>query len=163
MNFYDCPCGCIKPCESYSYAQYAIQANPPSRSDLPMFVLFQEGKRISLSDTKIFLEPGYLYLIDFLFLATPETDSFMQITPKINGVLKLLYSFFAPTGSASRNTSASGSFTVPVMGDSTNVSFNLTYPDKVKNIDISGAVSVTMLHKIKNCSTVRPDVSIQNS
>ena len=49
------------------------------------------------------------------------------------------------------------------MGDSTNVSFNLTYPDKVKNIDISGAVSVTMLHKIKNCSTVRPDVSIQNS
>lgn len=149
MNFNDFHCGCMKPCETYSYAQYGVQANPPSKSDLPMAVLFQEGEQISLTDTEIFLEPGYLYLIDFIFLATPEADSFMQITPKINGMLQLLYSFFAPTGSASRNASASGSFTVPVTENSASVSFNLTYPDKVRNIDISGAVSVTLLHKIK--------------
>lgn len=93
MNFNDFHCGCMKPCETYSYAQYGVQANPPSKSDLPMAVLFQEGEQISLTDTEIFLEPGYLYLIDFIFLATPEADSFMQITPKINGTLQLLYSF----------------------------------------------------------------------
>ncbi|SHF04858.1 hypothetical protein SAMN02745158_02371 [Lactonifactor longoviformis DSM 17459] len=148
MCYNDCHCNCSKPQELCSYAQYGVQSSPPSKTDLPMLTLFQEGKQISLADTKIILEPGYLYLIDFIFLATPEADSYMQITPKINGALKLLYSYFAPTGSASRNASASGSFTIPVTEDSTSVSFSLTYPETVRNIDITGAISVTALHKI---------------
>lgn len=150
MNCNDCNCHCnTNPVDYYSYAQYAVQSSPPSATDLAMTVLFQEGEQISLVNTaEILLEPGYLYLIDFIFLATPEADSFMQITPKINGSLQLLYSVFAPTGSASRNTSATGSFTIPVSTEATAVSFNLTYPDTVRNIDITGAVSVTSLHKL---------------
>lgn len=148
MCYNECHCSSGKPQELCSYAQYGVQSNPSSNTDLSMMTLFQEGKQISLMDTKIILEPGYLYLIDFIFLATPEADSFMQVTPKINGSLKLLYSFFAPTGSASRNASASGSFTIPVIEDSAAVSFNLTYPESVRNIDITGAISVTALHKI---------------
>ncbi len=152
MNYNECCCYLPKPCEPYAYAQYGVQANPPSKSDLPMLVLFQEGNLISLSNTEILLEPGYLYLVDFIFLASLEADSYMQITPKIDGRLKLLYSVFAPTGSASRNTSASGSFTIPVLDDRAVLTLNLTYPNTVSNIDISGAVSVTMLHKIdKQC------------
>lgn len=148
MRFYDCFCRPDKPQEPYSYAQYGVQSSPPSNSDLPMLVLFQEGNQISLDNTQILLAPGYLYLVDYIFLATPEPDSYMQITPKINNSLRLLYSYFAPTGSASRNTSASGSFTIPVTESNTAVSFNLTYPATVRNIDISGAVSVTTIHKI---------------
>lgn len=151
MNLNDCQCNRLKSCELYSYAQYGVQSSPPSNSDLPMSVLFQEGGQIALlGDTEIVLAPGNLYLVDFIFLATPEADSFMQITPKINGTLRLLYSFFAPTGSASRNTSASGSFTIPVTDNNATLSFNLTYPDTVRNIDISGAISVTLLHRIKD-------------
>lgn len=150
MSCVDCQCNMNKPCQTYSYAQYGVQSNPPSNSDLPMFILFQEGGQIALmNNTEIVLVPGYLYLVDFIFLATPGINSFMQITPKIDGSLRLLYSFFAPSGSASPNTSASGSFTVPVIDDNAILSFNLTYPATVTNIDISGAVSVTMLHKIK--------------
>ena len=103
-----------------------------------------------MNSTEIVLVPDYLYLVDFIFLATPGVNSYMQITPKIDGSLKLLYSFFAPTGSASGNTSASGSFTIPTSQNNTILSFSLTYPNTVTNIDISGVVSVTMLHKIKN-------------
>lgn len=150
MKSNDCSCYC-KPNTSnisYSYAQYSVQSNPPSNTDIPMTILFQEGKQITLKTTEILLEPDYLYLINFMFLATPEADSFMQITPKINGTLRLLYSVFAPTGSASRSTSATGSFTIPVNKDTSIVSLNLTYPDTVKNIDLTGSISVTVLHKL---------------
>lgn len=150
MNCNDCYCHCESntPNVSYSYAQYSVQSNPPSNTEIPMTILFQEGNQITLRTTKILLEPGYLYLINFIFLATPEADSFMQITPKIDGTLRLLYSVFAPTGSASRNTSATGSFTIPVSEDTSTVSLNLTYPDTVKNIDLTGSISVTVLHKL---------------
>lgn len=149
MIFDDCSFRSTGPQNPCSYAQYGVQSNPPSNSDIPMFVVFQEGKQISLQDTKIVLAPGYLYLIDFILSATPESDSYMQITPKINGELKLLYSFFAPAGSGSRNTSASGSFTIPVKKDTEQLSFYLTYPNTVKNIDLSGVVCITALRRIK--------------
>lgn len=153
-----CPgsCGCAPQCNCFPgrrdrfYAQFSVRANPPSNSDLPLAVLFQEGNKISLSgSTDIILPSGYLYLIDFLFLATPEANGYMQITPKINGTLHALYSFFAPTGAAERNTSASGSFTTNAAanGDAA-LAFQLAYPATTRNIDISGAVSVTPLFEI---------------
>lgn len=150
MNCNNCYSHCESniPDVSYSYAQYSVQSNSPSNTDIPMTVLFQEGKQITLKTTEILLEPGYLYLINFILLATPEADSFMQITPKIDGTLRLIYSVFAPAGSASRNTSATGSFTIPVSRDTSTVSLNLTYPDTVKNIDLTGSISVTVLHKL---------------
>lgn len=149
MSCNECRCNEIKPCELFSYAQYGVLANPPSNSDLPMSVLFQEGGQIALmNNTEIVLVPGYLYLVDFIFLASPGANSYMQITPKIDGSLKLGYSFFAPSRTVSPNTSASGSFTVPVADNNAILSFSLTYPPAVTNIDISGAVSVTMIHRV---------------
>lgn len=152
MNFCDCsahpPC---KPWDAYSYAQYGVQANPPSGSDLPMFILFQEGNQIALSNNQIILKSGYLYLIDYIFSATTEMNSYMQIAPKINGVPNLLYSFFAPSGTLARNVSASGSFTTNTASDNdASIVFHLTYPETVRNIDISGAISVTALKKIND-------------
>lgn len=151
MNCNDSHCHCRPNTsnDSHSFAQFAVQTNPPSNTNLDMTILFQEGEQISLKSlTEILLEPSYIYLINFIFLATPEADSFMQITPMVDGTLRPLYSVFAPTGSASRNTSATGSFTIPVPESFTTISFNLSYPDTVRNIDITGAVSVSALHKL---------------
>lgn len=133
-----------------SYAQYMVRANPASGSLLPMSPLFQEGSLITLnSDTEIRLAPGYLYLINYLFTATPEVDGYMQITPQINDALSLLYSSFAPSGSGSRDTSTAGSFTTnAALAEAAILNFRLTYPGTVRNIDISGAVSVTPLPKL---------------
>lgn len=151
MNCCDCNNNCYcKLCETYSYAQYGVQSNPPSNSDLPMFTLFQEGNQINLNNTEIVLKSGYLYLINYIFLGTTEINSYIQITPKINNAPNLLYSFFAPSGTTFRNTSVSGSFTLQVLDEDTTLAFYLTYPDTVRNIDISGTVSVTALNKIKN-------------
>lgn len=72
----------------------------------------------------------------------------MQILPYLNGTPRLLYSYFAPAGNA-RNVSASGSFTTneAAAGD-LRLQFDLTYPEEVRNIDISGVVSVTPLQKL---------------
>ncbi len=100
------------------YAQYGVQASPPSGSNLPMIPIFQEGTQIHLNgNTEIILAPGYLYLINYLLLATTEPDNYMQIVPRINGTLQLLYAFLAPAGSGSRNTSAAGSFTTNAAAD----------------------------------------------
>lgn len=152
MSFCNCflqkrPC---RPAEKIdSYAQYMVRANPSSESLLPMTPLFQEGSLVTLNnDTEIRLAPGYLYLINYLFTATPEADGYMQITPRINGALSLLYSFFAPSGSGFRDTSASGSFTTnTALDEAAFLNFRLSYPESVRNIDISGAVSVTPLLK----------------
>ena len=77
----------------------------------------------------------------------------MQIVPRINGTLQLLYSFLAPAGSGSRNTSAAGSFTTNAAAEEARLSFSLTYPPEVRNIDISGAISITPLIKISTQST----------
>ncbi len=143
-----------RPCPSREkidfYAQYGVLGDPPSGSDLPFLTLFQETDKIHLNgDTEIVLAPGYLYLIDYIFLAVPEANGYMQIVPRINGVLKLLYSFFAPANSQEKVASASGSFTTNAASEAEALlSFHLTYPPTVRNIDISGAVSVTPLLKI---------------
>lgn len=132
------------------FAQYGVQANPPSGSNLPLLPIFQEGTQIHLNENnEIILSPGYLYLINYLFLASPGPGNYMQIVPKINGALRLLYAFLAPAGSGSPNTSASGSFTTNAAAtEEARLSFGLTYPEAVKNIDISGAISITPLIKI---------------
>ena len=56
-----------------------------------MIPIFQEGTQIHLNgNTEIILAPGYLYLINYLLLATTEPDNYMQIVPRINGTLQLL-------------------------------------------------------------------------
>lgn len=133
------------------FAQFGVYGSPESGSSLPFIQLFKEGEGIRLDgDTDILLGPGWLYLVNYLFLATPEPDGFMQIIPRINGSLRGLYSFFAPTG-AEKNTSAAGSFTTnEAAASEARLSFHLTYPSTTRNIDISGAVSVTPLIRIKN-------------
>lgn len=132
------------------FAQYVVSGNPASGTNLPMSPLFQEGNQIRLNENnQILLAPGYLYLVDYIFLAITETDGYMQIVPKINETLRLLYAYFAPAGSLARNASASGSFTTnEAAAQEASLSFGLTYPSTVKNIDITGAISVTPLIKL---------------
>ena len=149
---------CSKPCcppepnppeEPKSFAQFSVLANPSSGSKLPMRTAFVQGDGIYLEDeTTIVLKPGYLYLIDYVFLAVPEADGYMEIVPYINGTPRLLYAFFAPTGKE-RNTSASAGFTTNEAGtEEARLSIRLDYPGTTRNIDISGAVSVTALMEI---------------
>lgn len=142
------PC-CPESADSF-YAQFTVTANPESGSDLPMSILFQEGDRILLNGpNQILLAPGYLYLVNYLFLATPEPDGYFEIIPRINGSLRLYYAFFAPAGSLERNASAAGSFTTnEAASQAASLSFNLTYPPTVNNIDITGTVSVTPLPRL---------------
>lgn len=154
-----CPCKCQAkcPCDNACsqcrlpnfYAQFGVFSNPESGSYLSFYEIFRRGDGISLenSDT-IVLTPGYLYLIDYIFLATPEPGNFMQIIPAINGIFRLQYSFFAPAGSE-RDTSASGGFTTnEAIVDEARIQMQITYPESVNNIDISGSVSVTPLMRI---------------
>ncbi|MBS7009400.1 hypothetical protein [Anaerostipes sp.] len=149
---------CHKPCppepappESINfYAQYGAYSNDAAGTDINFFPVFQEGSEIQLeNDTTILLSPGYLYLIDFIFLATPGASGYMQILPFINGTPRLLYSFFAPAG-AEKNTSASGSFTTnEALASEARLTFRLSYSSSTGNIDLSGAVSVTPLQAVR--------------
>lgn len=147
-------CRCHIPCHPEPpepidfYAQYGASYNGASGTNLAFFPAFQKGEGIQLeNDTTILLTQGYLYLIDYIFLATPEPNGYMQIVPYINGTPRLLYSFFAPAGTE-RNASASGSFTTnEAISSEAQLSFHLTYSSEAKNIDLSGAVSVTPLQR----------------
>lgn len=132
------------------YAQFSVLANTPSGELIPMTTAFSEGTGIRLeNETTIRLRRGFLYLINYVFLASPEPNNYMQIVPVVNGSLRLLYAFFAPSGAQERVTSAAASFTTneAALADAT-LSFSLTYPPGVRNIDLSGAVSVTPLIKL---------------
>lgn len=126
------------------YAQYGVNANPSSGSYLPLLSIFQNGNEIQLeNETSIALSPGYIYRIDYVFSAVTEANSYMQIVPYINQSPAFSYSYFAPSG-IERNTSASAGFIINAAAEETaSVQFRLTYPEVVRNIDISGAVSIT--------------------
>lgn len=142
-------CSCPAPETPAFSAQYGTTSNPPSGTNLPIYPVFNLGNQISLADDyTIVLPAGYLYLISYLFLATTEAGGYMEIVPFLNETPRLLYSSFAPAGNA-RNTSASGSFTTNEAAEGElRVQFRLTYPETVRNIDISGAVSVTPLQRL---------------
>ena len=73
------------------FAQYGTSSNPASGSFIPLNAIFRRGDEIHLEEeTQIVLAPGSLYLIDYVFLATPEADGFMEIIPYINGTPRLL-------------------------------------------------------------------------
>lgn len=126
-------------------AQYAVAASPASGSNLPFIRQFSYRDRITLADsTTIRLPEGYLYLISYVFIATPEAGNFFEVVPQMNGV-RALYGFYAPAGQM-RNASASASFTTDeALASPLDLSIRLTYPAGVRNIDISGAVSITPL------------------
>lgn len=145
-----CPRSCPVPEKGPDfYAQFGVASSPPSGSNLPFYEVFKSGDGIYLEDEEtIILTQGYLYLIEYLFIATPEPGNYMEIVPGINGTLRLNYAFFAPAGSA-KNVSASGGFTTNEAAKSdARLTMNLTYPAEVRNIDISGSVSVTPLMKL---------------
>lgn len=141
-----CPCECQGDGWGLSgiYAQYGVTANPPSGSLLPLFERFRGGAGIRLQDENhIYLAPGFIYQVDYVFLATPEPGGYFQVTPELNGTLALLYSSFAPSGTQRNATAAAGFTTNAAEKEEALLAFKLTYPDTVRNIDISGAVSVT--------------------
>lgn len=142
-------CGCFGGCcpgkrrKRDFYAQFGVTANPSPGERLPFFEVFGQGEGVRLTDERtILLSAGYLYKIDYVFLAAAEPESYMQILPWVNGAPALLYSFFAPSG-AFRNTSASAGFTLEALSEDVVLQLQITYPEQVRNIDISGAVSVT--------------------
>lgn len=145
------PCDCNPNKENVIdfFAQYGVATDGPSGSLLPYLPIFQQGNQIRLEgDDTIVLAAGYLYLINYIFLATLDTNSYMQIVPRINGSLRLYYATFSPTGN-SRNTSATASFTTnEAANEDIRLSFTLTYPSTVNEINLTGAVSITPLIRI---------------
>lgn len=146
-----CPVCPVPTPEANFYAQFGVNANPASGSNLPFFTVFNEGDRITADGSGIITLPaGYMYHIDYLFLATPEAGNYFQIVPYINDSPGLLYSFLSPAGS-NRNSSASGGFlTNQALSQAASLRFVLTYPPETNNIDISGAVSIMPLAAPKN-------------
>lgn len=126
-----------------AYAQYGITASPPSHNYLPYYPVWGAGGLTSLpTDETIQLMPGYVYMISFVFLATPEAGNYYQLLPYLNGSPRLLYSALGNAGSG-RTASVSASFlTNEALYDPLDFSLLLTYPDSVRNIDITGAVSI---------------------
>lgn len=146
-------CKCPRPCPVPEkgpdfYAQFGVASSLSSGSNIPFYEVFKSGDGIYLEDEEtIILTQGYLYLIEYLFIATPEPGNYMEIVPAINGTPRLNYAFFAPAGNA-RNVSASGGFTTnEAAAAEARLTMRLTYPAEVRNIDISGSVSVTPLMK----------------
>ena len=146
---------CPPPCSTQPevpdfFAQYGVMSSPASGSNLAYLKIFNQGNKITLQEnTVIVLPKGYLYQIDYLFLATPETNSYFQVVPYLNGSPRLLYAGWASSNSAFRNASTSGSFTTDEARNADALlSIRLTYPNTVRNIDISGAVSITPLQKL---------------
>lgn len=146
-----CPlrCGCPKPDRMPGvYAQFATASNPGANTFVPFYRAFGVEEIGLQEGLKIVLPAGYLYLINYVFLATPEANSFMQLVPYLNGAAQLLYAFYAPTG-VERNASAAGSFTTNVAArEDAELAFWVTYPEKARNLDLSGTVSVTALDKL---------------
>lgn len=124
-------------------AQFGVNSNPSSGSDIPFFTVFNIGKQITANNTGVItLSAGFIYHIDYLFLATPEIGSYFQIVPHINHSPALLYSALSQAA-VYRSVSASGSFlTNQALNDAATLRFVLTYPEETVNIDISGAVSI---------------------
>lgn len=139
----DCP---VPTPETNFYAQFGVNANPASGSNLPFFTVFNEGERIAVDDNGIITLPaGFIYHIDYLFLATPEVGNYYQILPYINNSPGLLYSFLSQASSY-RSSSASGGFlTNQALSQDATLRLVLTYPPETNNIDISGAVSIMPL------------------
>lgn len=131
--------------ENTSYAQYGVNANPPSGAFLPVFEIFEAGGLTSLQPPNaILLEAGYIYLINYIFLATVGEDNYFEIVPFINQNAQLLYSSLVSSSSGSVNATAAGSFTTNLASASlAELQFSLTYPASGRNIDISGAISIT--------------------
>lgn len=132
--------------ETNFYTQFGINANPASGSNLPFFTVFNQGNKISADNNGIITLPaGYIYHIDYLFLATPEIGSYYEILPYINNSPGLLYSFLSQA-SVNRSSSASGGFlTNQALSQNASLRFTITYPPETNHIDISGAVSIIPL------------------
>lgn len=129
--------------QNTAYAQYGVTASPSSGSFLPLYPVWGAGGLTSLpTDTVITLQPGYVYAVSYVLLATPEAGNSFQILPYINSSPRLLYSFTANAANG-RNAAAGALFlTNEALYEPADLSFSLTYPDTVRNIDISGAVSI---------------------
>lgn len=126
-----------------AYAQYGIAASPPSHNYLPYYPVWGAGGLTSLpTDETIQLMPGYVYMISFVFLAVPVPEITISSCPILMARPVSFYSVLAAAGSG-RTASASASFlTNEALYEPLDFSLLLTYPDTVRNIDITGAVSI---------------------
>lgn len=136
-------CGNQKDLPNF-FAQYGTVTNPSSGDMISFYESFRQGAQISLEEEKtIILQPGYLYLVNYVFLGTPEPEGYLEIVPHINGQPGLLYSFFSASGNT-RNASAAASFTTnAALSEAAMVEFRITYSEITRNINLSGTVSIT--------------------
>ena len=126
-----------------AYAQYGIAASPPSHNYLPYYPVWGAGGLTSLpTDETIQLMPGYVYMISFVFLAVPDAGNYYQLLPYLNGSPRFLYSVLAAAGSGRTASASAPSLTNDALYEPLDFSLLLTYPDTVRNIDITGAVSI---------------------
>ena len=131
-----------------SFAQYGTVGRVPSGSYLSFYEVFREGTDISLEEEQtIILQPGFLYLIDYIFLATIGPGNRFQVIPYINQQPGLLYSVFSISGNEDTATGA-GSFTTnAAWDDAAELRFRVTAGSDAGTVDAGGqgAVSITPL------------------
>ena len=131
-----------------SFAQYGTVGRVPSGSYLSFYEGFREGTDISLEEEQtIILQPGFLYLIDYIFLTTIGPGNRFQVIPYINQQPGLLYSVFSISGNEDTATGA-GSFTTNAAWDDVaELRFRVTAGSDAGTVDagVQGAVSITPL------------------
>lgn len=142
-------CCCPKrPKYEPAAAQFSIVASPDNIERIPLTESWSYGRGIALSDsTTITLAPGRLYEITYVTIATPEAGNFYEIVPYINGTLRLLYAAMGTAGN-NRNASTCAAFLIDEAANAeATISFSITYPETVRNIDLTGVISVSS-HRI---------------
>lgn len=138
-------CCCPKfPRNKHVAAQFTMISSPATNERIPLTEAWNYGSGITLSNNNtITLAPGRLYEISYVTLATPEAGNYYEIIPYINDTIRLVYAAMGTAGS-NRDASASATF---LINEATNaaatISFNITYPETVRNIDLSGVVSIS--------------------
>lgn len=133
----------IKPKYKPASAQFSLVTSPSSGENISLVEAWNYGSGIVLSnDTTITLSAGKLYEISYVFLATTEAGNYFEILPYINGTPRLLYAAMGTAGN-NRNASTSASFLIREAADAEAIlSLNITYPESIRNIDLSGVVTV---------------------
>lgn len=126
-----------------AYAQYAIYSNRASDTLLPFREIASGGGLTTLTeDDGIVFARGYIYYVSYTLLATPEAGNYYQVTPIINGSLRLNFSTFT-TSNERRSASASAGFLIhESAAEDAVLRLRLVYPPEVNNIDLSGGLNV---------------------
>lgn len=107
------------------------------------FVRSDNGEITAQSPTVINLAQGYVYQVSYNVLATIPADSYLEITPQINGAANQNYASRAVSSAANTQVGVSGSFLVDARTAAATLSF--VYNGTAATTATGGTVSVVKI------------------